>query len=272
MKRTSEKILKAVLDTYAYSNIKTFPVDLEMIAKAIGYAIKTYDEYSCGEGYTYSLLMEMSKDGIVLKNDRLILVNEKRSDSRRRFTIAHEIGHIVMPDASEHEADEFASQLLAPSAIIYSRKINKVNDISEYFDISIMAANMCKPHPDYMPYVNGFDKEIIRWFGDESLCPDLFIGSIKSDQINFYIENYAKYEPVRNVRKTDTSTPTPPEFNQKAYEKKKIRSLKGKITRLRAKMTYMTAGDEEAYEKAQKRLSTLIRELRYVTGDKEYTW
>ena len=49
MKRTNEKILKAVLDTYAYSNIKTFPVDLELIVKSIGYTIRTYDEYSCGE-------------------------------------------------------------------------------------------------------------------------------------------------------------------------------------------------------------------------------
>ena len=272
MKRTSEKILKAVLDTYAYSNIKTFPVDLELIVKAIGYTIRTYDEYSCGEGYTYSVLMEMSKDGIVLKSDRLILVNEKKPDSRRRFTVAHEVAHIVMPDASEHEADEFASQLLAPSAIIYSRKIDRVNDISEYFDISIMAANMCKPNPDYVPYINGFDKEIIRWFGDEAYCPELFIGNPKADPINFYVEHYARKEPVRKAPAAEATVSPSTEFDRKEYTRKKVRSLKGKITRLRAKMTLMTMGDEEEYEKAQARLSTLIRELRYVTGDKEYTW
>jgi Zn-dependent peptidase ImmA (M78 family)/transcriptional regulator with XRE-family HTH domain len=50
----------------------------------------------------------------------MILLNEDQSADRMRFTLAHEIGHLVMhkfPSATmEEEANEFASNLLMPSA------------------------------------------------------------------------------------------------------------------------------------------------------------
>lgn len=52
----------------------------------------------------------------------LILLNKASSGDRRRFTLAHEIGHVVMHTVpavdQEREADRFASELLMPAASI----------------------------------------------------------------------------------------------------------------------------------------------------------
>lgn len=62
----------------------------------------------------------------------LLLVNDKAPGDRCRFSLAHELGHLVMhsqppaagvgvaPQQQEHQADEFASELLMPAADIRS--------------------------------------------------------------------------------------------------------------------------------------------------------
>ena len=277
MRHADENILTAILNTYMYCDIHDFPVNLQKVAHKLHYTIKTYSDFSCGEGYTYTSLMKISKDGITFRDgkERLILVNENKQRERIRFTVAHEIGHIVMPDANENEADTFASHFLAPAPIIYSRKIKTQKEIAEYFDISLKAAAMAVPSPDYMPYVNGMEKEIIRWFGDEWKCESLFLGDLEKQKLSkidytfgFRDINYTSNKhqiPEVHLKKLSAK-------EEEIWKKKKIRSLKGKITRLRAKMTLMTIGDEEEYEKAQNRLADLIHQLKFVTGDDEYTW
>jgi Zn-dependent peptidase ImmA (M78 family) len=99
-----------------------------------------------------------------------ILINSSRSWKRRRFTVAHEIGHVVIPwhmgsffDSDvenqadnepdpyidmEHEADRFASELLMPSdwvAAIIKNKDNMeelVNIIFNEADVSAQAATI----------------------------------------------------------------------------------------------------------------------------------
>lgn len=54
----------------------------------------------------------------------LFILNEGMSADRERFTLAHELGHLVMhdlptpPDNAEREADDFASEFLMPAAEI----------------------------------------------------------------------------------------------------------------------------------------------------------
>ena len=275
MRHADETLLKAVLKTYMFCDIHEFPVDLRKVASCLQYEIKTYREFSCGEGYTYTELINTSKDGVVLEHNRVILVNDDFPRQRMRFTIAHEIGHIIMPDASESEVDLFASHFLAPAPIIYSRKLRTQREIADYFDISLHAAAMAVPSPDYMPYVNGMEKEIIRWFGDEWKCESLFLGDLQEQKLpkidytfGFRDINYTlNKHPIPEVHLKKLSAK-----EEEIWKKKKIRSLKGKITRLRSKMTLMTIGDEEEYEKAQDRLADLIHQLKFVTGDDEYRW
>lgn len=97
-----------------------------------------------------------------------IVVNAHHSKERRRFTMAHELGHIVLHwkwpnytanakysilyrnDLSEEadserekEANEFAAQLLAPLDIIKRVLPHDIKDYSDY-DINILSVKMAK--------------------------------------------------------------------------------------------------------------------------------
>lgn len=72
------------------------------------------------------------KDGYVKRSDRNITINENISEGRKRFTIAHELGHYISngtedvfyrgaesydgsKQAEEREANSFAAELLMPN-------------------------------------------------------------------------------------------------------------------------------------------------------------
>jgi len=60
-------------------------------------------------------------DGFI--DDNIITVNADHARTRQRFTIAHELGHLVLhadgtDDNSEREADQFASALLIPREML----------------------------------------------------------------------------------------------------------------------------------------------------------
>ncbi len=54
----------------------------------------------------------------------LMIVNDGFSPDRQRFTVAHELGHLLLheypADSQEHEANQFAAELLTPAAEIRS--------------------------------------------------------------------------------------------------------------------------------------------------------
>jgi len=102
---------------------KTFPVPLIKISKELGYKV-----------YTFKPSFEtLNIFGIVNYAEREILLNKSDLDKRQRFTLAHEIGHIVLHDqkskeeivdyrkdilnpqgTKEREANKFAAELLMP--------------------------------------------------------------------------------------------------------------------------------------------------------------
>lgn len=82
----------------------------------------------------------------------LILYNEDiESNERKRFTIAHEIGHVVLGhiehcEKNEREADAFAAQLLLPHCILEElvRAGKKINEsyLKQKFGLSNEAAHI----------------------------------------------------------------------------------------------------------------------------------
>jgi Zn-dependent peptidase ImmA (M78 family) len=80
-----------------------------------------------------------------------IFLNERHAKTRRRFTLAHEIGHIILghyemahaEPVMERHADIFAAELLMP--IQEFRRVAPIMDddgISEYFGVSLRAAQI----------------------------------------------------------------------------------------------------------------------------------
>lgn len=66
---------------------------------------------------------------------------------QKRYTIMHEIGHIVMEHIQnnpkyEYEAERFAIGVLAPACVLWGLKIHSAEEISELCNISITAARL----------------------------------------------------------------------------------------------------------------------------------
>lgn len=111
-------------------NLTTVPFDVEKLANALGAVIKRDDFDENLSGFAYH------KAG-----SKFIGVNSSESEARQRFTIAHEIGHLILhdkddltydkgfimlrdlhssdgTDQKEIAANKFAAELLMPQDMI----------------------------------------------------------------------------------------------------------------------------------------------------------
>jgi Zn-dependent peptidase ImmA (M78 family) len=123
-------------------NVESLPVPLEAIVAKRGIQIKAYD---LGEDVSGVLLLDKDKS--------VIGYNPNESPVRRRFTIAHELGHYELhrtqselfvdkktlyrnQDSStgefkkEKEANAFAAAILMPKFLI-DREVNKLGYVNE---------------------------------------------------------------------------------------------------------------------------------------------
>lgn len=158
-----EKAIDILID-YGTNSI---PISVKKIANNLPMKIK-FNTYSnlLNKGFSLSDIYNAynSEEGAVLQSDDsyCIVYNDVNRNSQRiRFTIAHEIGHIVLGhlefndclcrlgeneyEVLEKEANQFASQLLSPEPIIHdilqkSHKISSIQ-IQSIFDISFQSAN-----------------------------------------------------------------------------------------------------------------------------------
>ena len=115
-------------------NIRTLPVDpLMVLSYCKNTAVHTYDDIMNAFGVSDSKSFKFSyadgADAVTVSSmvggvPRYEVFYDRRAHALRlRFTLAHELGHIILKhsmeqDAEEKEADYFASQLLMPHPII----------------------------------------------------------------------------------------------------------------------------------------------------------
>ena len=120
------------------SNQRIPPVPIDFVAKWLGLTVVPL----------FSIPMECS--AIVSTRDKLIGVNAKHHSRRRRFSIAHELGHILMKHRPESkctreeifqfnmEADFCASALLMPDVeVVKVLEEGKTSEVlAHLFDVS----------------------------------------------------------------------------------------------------------------------------------------
>ena len=140
-------IYRLILKTYKICNITSFPFDCKKVINEYGYDCKAYSSLSERK---QKICFGISDDACIMKGT--IYYNDMILKDRIRFTLMHELGHLLLKhfeksDIEEDEADYFASCILAPRIMIHhlclNNKYSKVtaDDIHEYFDISISASN-----------------------------------------------------------------------------------------------------------------------------------
>jgi Zn-dependent peptidase ImmA (M78 family) len=154
-KLKAEELLKS-------GKVKSAPVDVERLAKVV--SAKIHYEPLENE---ISGMVTRTEDGAAL-----IGVNESHHPNRQRFTIAHEIGHLLLhddqllhidrtfpialrsttaslgTDAMEIEANQFAAELLMPTELVrkdVDKLLNKVEpekaveDLAAKYKVSVQA-------------------------------------------------------------------------------------------------------------------------------------
>ena len=109
-------------------NVKRFPIDCFSILKHYGYKIYSYSELYEKNKELYDMCLSYSDDAFRSGSMGLIAYNDRKSKTRIRFSLMHELGHHVLKHKNdtprnESEANYFASNILAPRIAIYYAKL-----------------------------------------------------------------------------------------------------------------------------------------------------
>lgn len=71
-----------------------------------------------------------------------IIVNDTDILPAQRYTIAHELGHLIIPTSDEYEAERFAIGILAPSCVLWGCNVYSAEDIAKICNISQASAKI----------------------------------------------------------------------------------------------------------------------------------
>lgn len=131
---------REILEVYRYCNVRSFPIDCESIVAKLGYQMVAYQQYCERNRDLFKNLCSISNDSFIIRRKRLMFINSSVDRRRKRFSICHEIGHIVMLTDDEDEADRFASSILAPLPMV-TRYGFDCDTICKIFNVSVAMAN-----------------------------------------------------------------------------------------------------------------------------------
>lgn len=166
-----ELISKKILKIYKECNIASFPIDCSAVLRHYGYKVLTYSELQSKNDELHKLCSLLSDDAFSDRVLRIVAYNHKTNAGRIRFSLMHELGHIILShtnhsQANENEADYFASNILAPRPVIFRANTNTADAIHEKFGLSYTAANIALD--DYKRWkcfkISQIDKEIAWLF------------------------------------------------------------------------------------------------------------
>ena len=138
------------------NHISELPIDVRKICKSEKIRVFTYER---GKKLIESLgITEHTKENDAFSFARVIFYNDETSPERQRFSIAHELGHILLhspdgatvynreispnDDPKESEANVFASRLLAPLCVLHFLGVNSPEEISRMCAISKPASEI----------------------------------------------------------------------------------------------------------------------------------
>ena len=119
-----ERIVTAAYSCLLEQKWHTFPI--EPVRFHFSWPVISYQEYARLSDVSPAVFLEYGYDGFSvagLKGQTFILYNDQSPLCRQRFTVAHELGHLLLRHQGhirrhEEEADFFASLLLLPDAVL----------------------------------------------------------------------------------------------------------------------------------------------------------
>ena len=140
--------------------VTALPVDVVALCHRLGIKVKYYQPEDDNDGYCTIFL-----------GRPWIFVSQKCTTARQRFTVAHELGHILLGHVGkaklvnrepsptdnpiEHDANVFASRLLAPACVLWAMEARTPEQIAKLCRISYQAASF---RAERMEVLYGRDK------------------------------------------------------------------------------------------------------------------
>lgn len=141
--------------------VNELPVRTGVICKNMGIVIKEYESKEENDGFC------LIRNGVPY-----IVVKKNCSIERKRFTVAHELGHILCGHVGKFElvnrepsprdnpveqaANVFASRLLAPACVLWGCGVRCADDIMKLCQISKTAAEYRMERIKVLLYKNKF--------------------------------------------------------------------------------------------------------------------
>lgn len=137
----------AVWELLIRNEVRSLPVQIGAICRAEGVSVRYYTPTDGNDGFS-----------TIIEDSPIIFVSENASRQRQRFTVAHELGHIILghvgkyklvnrePSSAdnpiEQAANVFAARLLAPACVLWGLNAATAEEISRLCDISMTAAKI----------------------------------------------------------------------------------------------------------------------------------
>lgn len=170
--------------------VASLPVDIRMICSKLNCRLYSYD---AGKKIIHAFRLDAQtkiSDGftVLYHGVPYIFYSNEVSEGRQRFTIAHEIGHIVLrhiedgkytianrepdnrDDADETQANQFAARILAPACVLNALDAVDAEQISALCGISHQAAEFRSKRMQLLRQRGKFlshplEREVMRQFG-----------------------------------------------------------------------------------------------------------
>lgn len=132
----------------ADSGIQVLPVPLSKVCKYYGYTV--IKNSTLPTDSEFALKPNERGRNVVTNSNTFIIVRDTDSLPIQRYSIAHEIGHILLGHnrtenitrSDEDETERFAIDLLAPACVLWGLDLHTPDEISEVCNISISSAKI----------------------------------------------------------------------------------------------------------------------------------
>jgi Zn-dependent peptidase ImmA (M78 family) len=155
-----QKARNAAWEILLRCKVRELPVDPIKISRQLGIKVITYREAKeLIVALNFSKFTEGNDGFAIMLRKRPVIFydDESTTPERQRFTVAHELGHLVNGDLGdlptcrntevaegepdkERSANIFAARLLAPACVLHALKVNTVEEIETLCKISRPAA------------------------------------------------------------------------------------------------------------------------------------
>lgn len=159
MRHTSadyELVDKTALQLRMDYGFLTKSINVFALARKIGMILTSYSKLNPEQLTTINDMSCLGDGFTIMKYEKGVLkfytfYNDSVSAYRQRFTIAHEIKHVVFKEFDPNEkqedlANHFARYILAPTCMVMKYKDESPYEIASIFDISFEAASHALEH------------------------------------------------------------------------------------------------------------------------------